>query len=108
MGALVFIVFLLALGACVWLFVASCRLMIRSAQRMFTPAPAPTFGPPPAEPVVPPEHVVPGWTAKLVGDHLARCQRCRDDYVSGTLPLLEPSTISRVLALVEDHEPVTP
>jgi len=111
----VIVLFLLALVGCAWGFWLSVKLMIRSFHRLT----APNFGPPTGArqegPMMPSQAVaaplrseVPGWSAKLVSDHIAHCQRCRDEYVSGTLPLLEPSTISRVLALVEDHEPVAP
>jgi hypothetical protein len=112
---LILLLFLAAIAACAWGFWLSVKLMIRSFNRLT----APNFGPPTGArqegPMMPSQAVaaplrseVPGWSAKLVSDHIAHCQRCRDDYVSGTLPLLEPSTISRVLALVEDHEPVAP
>jgi len=108
---LLLLLFLALLAGCAWGFVWSVRLMIRSFNRLT----APSFGPPtgarqdgptmPATPVPDPVRPeVPGWTAKLVADHLSRCQRCRDDYVSGTLPLLEPETVTRIVALVEAHD----
>jgi len=105
----VLLLFLALLGLCVWGFIASCRLMFRGFRGILaptTPKRPPESSPTARENVPRPE--VPVWTAKLVSDHLATCPTCRASYVTYTLPLLEPSTISRVLALVEDHEPVTP
>jgi len=87
------------------------KLMIRSFNRLT----APNFGPPagarqdgPEMPLAAgdpaPGHVVPDWTAKLVSDHLRTCERCREEYVSGTLPLLESATVTRLVALVEAHD----
>jgi hypothetical protein len=103
------LVFLLALGLCVWGFIASVRLMFRGFRGILAPTTQkrPPESPPKARENVPrPE--VPVWTAKLVSDHLATCPTCRESYVNYTMSLLEPTTISRILALVEDHEPVTP
>lgn len=100
---IVILVFLALLAGCGWGLYLSVRLIFRSAQRMFAPAPA--FAPPA---VLPPEHVIPSWTAKLVGDHLATCATCRASYVAYTLARLEPSTISRILALIEAETPVAP
>jgi hypothetical protein len=129
--ALVVIVFLLALGACVWLFVASCRLMMRSFSRMFAPSPGATFGPPttprvdgpslPSELPVLAAHPVPGWTVKMIETHLRGCPACRTaiaEYIADANPTpgapvpalatilnsLEPETITRIVHLVEAED----
>jgi hypothetical protein len=90
----------------------SCRLMFRSFRRIVEPKFGPPSGPAFPGPRMPVTALpvatrpdVPLWTAKLIADHIATCVECRESYVGGTLPLLEPSTISRILALVEDHKP---
>jgi hypothetical protein len=115
MAAVAVLMFLILLAACGWGCWVSVRLIFRSASKLF----APNFGPPagarqagpemPATAVSPSTRPgVPAWADKLIGDHIAKCSTCRESYVTGTLPLLEPETLTRILALIEDHEPVTP
>jgi hypothetical protein len=111
----VIVLFLLALVGCAWGFWLSVKLMIRSFHRLTAPTFGPPAGPPQDGPTMPLEAgepvtrlPVPGWTDKLISDHIATCTTCREEYVSGTLPLLETETVTRLVALVEAHEPVAP
>lgn len=104
-AAIAILIFLAALAACGVGFYFSCRLLWHGVSGIFAPtAPkqAAVVSPKALHETIRP--LLPGWTAKLVSDHLATCQTCRDDYVSGTLSLLEPETVTRIVALVEAHD----
>jgi hypothetical protein len=105
---MVLLVILLALAGCGWLFWQSVKLIIRGFKRAFAPSFVPTFGV--DGPTLPTPAAVPGWTARMVSDHIARCQVCRESYVTGTLPLLLPETLSRIVGIceAEDALPVQP
>jgi len=110
MAAVVILLFLAALAFCGWGFWQSCKLMGRGLSRIFSPTTQGTQGTQ-GSPTVPLVAVspstrlpVPDWTDKLVADHLATCGTCRLSYVEGTLSLLEPETIKRILAIIETED----
>jgi hypothetical protein len=104
----VIVLFLLALAACGVGFWWSCRLMFRGFRRIFAPAYGPPAGPRqdgPEMPATAPETVtVPGWSAKLVSDHLSTCSTCRESLVTYLLPTLEPEILKRVLLVIEQED----
>jgi len=121
----VIVIWLLALAGCVWLFVVSVKLMIRGFQRAFGGTPqanGPPRGPPqdghtmPAATATARPAVAP-WVVALVTDHLRGCATCRaavEGYRQGqaipVIPLadllrsLEPTTVSRMLAVIEAED----
>jgi hypothetical protein len=117
MAALVVVaLYLLALAGCGWLFWQSAKLIIHGFKRAFAPSFVPTFGI--DGPMMPGPSLgggtggttaenpnpVPGWTARMVGNHIAHCQVCRESYVTGTLPLLLPETLSRIVGICEAED----
>lgn len=119
----VIVIWLLALAGCVWLFVVSVKLMIRGFQRAFGGRPQANGPPqdghtmPAATATAPTRPAVAPWVVALVTDHLRGCATCRaavEGYRQGqaipVIPLadllrsLEPTTVSRMLAVIEAED----
>ena len=109
MAAIAILIFLAALAGCAWGAWVSLKLVFRSLNRIFTPES--TFQGAVAlskadesvtRPRVPPD--IPPWVQATISDHIATCETCRTSYVEGTLPLLQPETVTRIVALVEAHD----
>jgi hypothetical protein len=106
---LILVLYLLALAGCGWLFWQSVKLIIHGFQRAFGSSFVPTFGidgPTMPRPSVQNPSPVPGLTAQMIGNHIGHCQVCRESYVTGTLPLLLPETLTRIVGICEAEDAV--
>ncbi len=95
---LVIVLYLLAFAFCGWLFWQSVKLIVHGFQRAF--ASSGVVGNFPS--TLP--AAVPGLTAQMIGNHLGHCRVCRESYVAGTLPLLLPETLTRIVGICEAED----
>jgi len=100
------LIFCALLAGCAYGFWKSCQLMFRGFRGLTGQNRRPVVQPKTRESVTRPgvSPDIPPWAQATISDHIATCETCRTSYVEGTLPLLQPETVTRIVALVEAHD----